>query len=151
MKKLIALCLILSMPALGVDSANVKYIGGTQAGIAPGVIGHLDTTSDGSLIFEYGANKLAIPYESIQSFDYSKEVAHHLGVLPAIAVGLLKARQHRHIFRVIYRVENSDQAAIFEVPKEMPRVLQAALQAHGAQSSSKPKPCGCSGDRRSTP
>ena len=151
MKKLIALCVILSLPALAVVGADVKYVGGTQPGLTAGVSGHLDTTAKSSLIFENGAKKLAIPYESIQSFEYSKEVSRELGVLPTIAVGLLKPRQHRHLFRIVYRIENSNQVAIFEVPKEMPRVLQAVLEARGAHLSSSLKPRGCSGIDLSAP
>ena len=146
MKRLIALCLILSLPALAAARADVKYVGGTLVGMAPRVAGHFDTTAENSLIFQYGANKLAIPYASIQSFEYSKEVSHHLGVLPAIAVRLLKARQRRHFLRVTYRTENSPQVAIFEVPKQMPRVLTAVLEAHVAHESSAPRPCACVND-----
>jgi hypothetical protein len=145
-KKLIVFCLfILSLPALAVEGAEVRYIGGTQRGVTPGLIGRLDTTAEKSLIFEYASNKLDIPYASIRSFDYAKEVSHHLGVLPAIAVGLLKARQHRHLFRISYRVQETDQAAIFEVSKEMPRTLKAVLEAHGAHSTPGSASCGYSG------
>lgn len=146
MKKLIAFFLfILSLPALAVDGADVRYIGGTQRGVTPGLIGRLDTTAENWLIFEYASNKLDIPYASIQSFDYTKEVSHHLGVLPAIAVGLLKARKRRHLFRISYRVQETDQVAIFEVSKQMPRTLKAVLEAHGAHATEGSASSGCSG------
>jgi hypothetical protein len=79
------------------------------------------------------AIKVEIPYASIESHKYSKEVARHLGVLPTIAVGLLKVRQHRHFFRISYRVPGAAaQVVIFEVPKQMPRTLEAVLQTRAS-------------------
>jgi len=82
-----------------------------------------------SLTFERAGNKLEIPYASIQSYDYSKEVARHLGVLLAMAIGLVKMRQRRHVFRILYRGQGDPaaQIIIFEVP-----------QAHAAHSQGNP-------------
>jgi hypothetical protein len=94
------------------------YVGGTAPGVNAGIVGRLDTTSDTALIFEHSEGKLAISYDAIQSFDYAKEVTRHLGVLPAIGVGLVKMRKHRHFFRISYRDSSNEvQVAIFEVPK----------------------------------
>jgi len=99
----------------------------------------LDTTSEKSLTFETSGKKLLIPYADIQSFEYSTEVTRHLGVLPAIAIGLVKMRRRRHYFRISYRgADNVSQVAIFEVPKHMPRMLRAVLEARAPQTC---KPC----------
>jgi len=71
------------------------YSGGTASGINIGTIGRIDTSSQTALAFEWPGNKLSIPYVAIDSFEYSREVKRHLGVLPAIAVGLVKQRQRR--------------------------------------------------------
>ena len=99
--------------------------------LTAGVIGRLDTTSETSLIFEQAGNKVSIPYASIESYEYSKDVTRHLGVLPAIAVGLMKMRRHSHFFRITYRDTGStvQQIVVFEVPKHMPPTLQAILEA----------------------
>ena len=144
MRKLVAFCLLLvvSLPVAAVDGQQVKYVGGTAPGLSAGVVGRLDTTSDTSLSFEYPGNKLMIPYESIESFDYSKEVARHLGVLPAIAIALLRIRQRRHFFRITFRGPNDvPQVAIFEVPKYMPRTLRAVLDARRPETDKSCKPC----------
>jgi hypothetical protein len=137
LKKLTALFLflILSLPALAVDDAQVMYIGGTAPGMAAGTVGSLDTTAETALIFEHTGSRLEIPYAAIESHEYSTEVTHHLGVLPAVAVGMVRIRKHRHYFRVTYR--NADgvaQVAVFEVPKQMPRTLQAVLAARAARA-----------------
>jgi hypothetical protein len=141
MKKLITFCLLLTLalPMAAVEDDQVMYAGGTAPALRAGVVGRLDTTSEKSLTFEYSGAKLLIPYADIQSFEYSTEVTRHLGVMPAIAVGLVKMRRHRHYFRISYRGADAvPQVAVFEVPKQMPRTLRAVLQARAPQSC---KPC----------
>jgi hypothetical protein len=106
-----------------------------------------DTTSETSLTFEYANNKLLIPYSEIEPFEYTTEVTHHLGVLPAIAVGLLKKRESRHFFRISYRdADHVKQVAVFEVPKHMPRTLEAVLEDRAPQGyKPKSRPAGRNG------
>ena len=70
-------------------------------------------------------------------FSTQKEVARHLGVLPVIAVGLLKPRQRRHFFRITHRDRNSPNplmhVIVLEVPKRMSCALEAVLDARGPQ------------------
>jgi hypothetical protein len=137
MKSLLACCLLLVMtlPLAAIEDGQVLYEGGTVPDIKAGSIGRLDTTSETSLTFEHGAGKLVIPFAAIEAFQYAPEVKRHLGVLPAIAVGLLKARERRHFFRISYRDGNNfSQVAIFEVPKQMPPTLQAVLQARAPRA-----------------
>jgi len=132
---LLGLLLLLALPAGAVAGRKVKYVGGTAPGLQSGVIGSLDTTSDTALIFEHAGSKLAIPYSAMQSFDYSEEVTHHLGVLPLILVSLFRMREHRHFFRISYGgSDDVIQVAVFEVSKQMPRSLRAVLQARTPQS-----------------
>src|SRR3984893_10386324 len=69
------------------------------SGFARGCCRTLGPTSEKSLTFETSGTKLLIPYADIQSFEYSTEVTRHLGVLPAIGVGIVQMRRHRHSFR----------------------------------------------------
>jgi hypothetical protein len=95
-----------------------------------GVFGRLDTTSPSALTFESPGNTLAIPYVAIDSFEYSKKAAHRLGVLPAIAVGLFKQRQHKYFFRISYHEgDNPPQVAILEVARNKPNALLAQTRA----------------------
>lgn len=135
--------LVLASPLLAVDGREVKYVGGTVPGMKAGAIGRLDTTTDAALVFEYAGNKITIPYEEIQSFDYSSAVAHHLGVLPLIALGLFRMRQHQHFFRISYRGQGDvTEVVVFEVPKQMPRTLRAILEARHVPYVPEPRhPC----------
>jgi hypothetical protein len=127
----LAVVLLLSLSAAALDDAHVRYVGGTVPGLSAGVIGRLDTTSETSLTFEQAGTKVSVPYASIESYEYSKDVTRHLGVLPAIAVGLMKMRRHSHFFRITYRdtASTAQQIVVFEVPKHMPPTLQAILEA----------------------
>lgn len=120
--------LLFSCRAFAIDEGDTKYVGGTAAGFSDGTIGKLDTTGDTALVFESAGKKIAISYASIDSHEYSTVVTRHLGVLPAIVVALVKARQHRHYVRISYRDSNTTrQVVVFEIPKQSARSLQAIL------------------------
>jgi hypothetical protein len=141
MKKLAVFCLvfIFLQPAGAVENEQVKYTGGTVRATPVGVLGRLDTTSDTALSFDYPGDKLVIPYAKIESFEYSEQVARHLGVLPAIAVGLVKKRQRKHFVRISYRdAGDMSQVAVFEVSKKTPRTLMAILQTRAPQGCKRP-------------
>lgn len=144
MNKLMTFCLLLALaaPVFAVDDGQVMYAGGTVPGLPAGAVGRLDTTSEESLTFEYSGTKVLIPYSRIESFEYSTEVTRHLGVMPAIAVGLIKKRQRRHYFRISYRsADNVPQVVVFEVPKHMPRTLQAVLMVRAPQTCNLQSAC----------
>jgi hypothetical protein len=135
--------LIFSLPALAVQDGQVMYTGGTVAGLNSGVVGRLDVTSETVLMFQYSGSQLAIPYAAIESYEYSQDVTHHLGVLPAIGVGLIKARQHQHFFRISDREENGvSQVVIFEVSKQAPRSLNAVLRERAPRACFVSATCG---------
>ena len=138
--RILMLSLTLTLPAAAVENEQVMYAGGTVPTVKAGAIGRLDTTSETTLFFEHPGGKLPIPYADIQSFAYDKEVTRHLGVLPAIGVGLLKMRQHRHFFRISYRDDKAEQVVIFEISKQMPRILQSVL-ASRSPNACKPNAC----------
>jgi hypothetical protein len=132
MKRMVGLCLLLVLPlvTIAVESGQVMYAGGTIATLKEGTIGNLATTSPTALTFDAAGSRLIIPFANIDSYEFSEQVARHLGVLPAIGTGLVRHRQKRHFLRISYKEEsNANQVAIFEVPKQMPRILLAILQA----------------------
>jgi hypothetical protein len=131
MKKMVGLCLLLVLPltTTAVENGEVMYAGGTVVSLKEGTLGRLVTTSPTSLTFESPGSQLVIPFAKIDSYEYSQQVARHLGVLPAIGTGLVRHRQKRHFLRISYKEENNaQQVAIFELPKQMPRTLLAILQ-----------------------
>lgn len=133
MKHFLAVFLLLILiPAAteAVEDGQAMYAGGTVAGMKDGTLGKLNTKSLDSLAFESAGSTLVIPYAKIDSYEYSHPVARHLGVMPAIAVGIVKKRQRRHFFRISFHDDGGNiRVAMFEVPKHMPPVLLAILGA----------------------
>jgi hypothetical protein len=126
-------------PCFAVEAGQVAYVSGTLT-VPQGSIGELDTTSPEALVFKFAGSgsapgEIDISYKNIGSFEYSTEVAHHLGVLPAVAISLVKRRERKHFFTIRF-TDPSDvpQAAIFEVPKGDPPGLLAILRARAPQA-----------------
>ena len=71
--------LLLSLSASALEDGHAKYVGGTVPGVTAGAVGRLDTTAATSLTFERAGNKLEIPYASVESYKYSKEVTSASG------------------------------------------------------------------------
>lgn len=135
-KSLAALCLllILALPAVAEEGDDVRYIGGTVTTLKDGMLGKLDAKSQTELTFDSSGTRLAVPFARIDSYEHTRQVAHHLGVLPAIAVSLVKKRERRHFLQIAYHDEDdAPHVAIFEVPKKMPRILLAILQQRAPQ------------------
>ena len=128
------LVLALAGAAFAQQSQTVEYSGGTVPNLKAETEGTLDLSDPDNLIFQYASGKVLIPYRHMQSYQYNEEVRHHLGVLPAIAVGLVRARLKNHFIRVTYLDDNkAQQIALFNVPKDMPKVLEPVLQARIAK------------------
>ena len=107
---------------------------GRYQSIKAGAIGQFDLSSASQLSFQSPAGSVSIPYAAITSYEFSQEVTHHLGVAPAIAVGLIKKRQRQHFLRISYLDGNNvAQGAVFEVAKQMPRTLLAVLETKAPQ------------------
>lgn len=140
MRAFIALCwlLVASGVAVAVENGQVMYLGGTVGTIREGTIGRMDMSS-GRLAFLAGRERLEIPFDKIESYVYSQEVARHLGVLPAIGAGLIRRRQRKHFFRISFLDSNGVmEVVVFEVPKGMPRSLLAVLQTRAPRACRRP-------------
>jgi hypothetical protein len=132
LRKFIAtlLTLAFAMPLFAVEGDQVEYIGGTVGAVAPGTSGKIDMANEKEFRFVTATATLAIPYAKLDSYQYTEEVAHHLGVIPTIAIVMIKYRQRRHYFRISYRDENDKpQSVVLEVPKQMPKTINAVLEA----------------------
>src|SRR5882762_7384826 len=89
---------VLSATVFAVTGNDVAYVGGSLSGVKPGDIGAFDTSPVKELVFIEPYGRFPIEYARVLKVEYRKEVAHHLGVAPAIAVGLLKRRERKHFF-----------------------------------------------------
>jgi hypothetical protein len=129
---------VLAGPAGGsvVEGEQVRYIGGSIAGVKENTIGRFDTSQSIALAFEFSEGNAEIPYKLIRAFQYEEKLARRLGVVATIAVALVKHRQRRHIIKISYfDREGIPQAAVFEVSKDKATAVVAVLEARA------PKPC----------
>lgn len=126
---------IMANLAFAAEDGNVAYAGGTVPLMKGGATGKFDFTSANQLQFISSGMVLEIPYSSIESFQHTKEAVVHLGVAPAIAVGLLAARRHNHFVRITYKDNNQlPQVVVFLVPKSMTAYLMPILQVRSPQA-----------------
>lgn len=127
---------VMSLSALGQSGQTVTYLGGTVPNVKSETVGRLDVSDPASTAFVYPGGKLTIGFSTIESYEYSHQVVHHLGVLPAIAVGLVKARKKSHLFRITYRdADNVSQVAVFRIPKQFPSTLLPVFAARAPHAT----------------
>jgi hypothetical protein len=136
---LLALGLAAPAAASGVEGSDVLYVGGTIHNVKEGTVGRLDTTVAQALVFEYGGNRLEIPYSSMQRFQYTQKLARRLGVVATVAVVMVKHRQRRHFIEVYFRdAAGVSQVAVFEVAKDRAAPTVAVLNARVARAARPP-------------
>jgi hypothetical protein len=142
---ILVLTALYTVPTFAVESGRATYTSGTLT-VAQGTIGSLDIRVRTALVFKFtatspGSGEIDIPYDKITGFVYRTEVAHHIGVLPAIAVSLVKRRERKHYFTIDFNDSSgAAQVAIFEVPKQDPPALLATLRSRSPQAC---KPANC--------
>jgi hypothetical protein len=136
MKKLAVVLLMFAftVPAFAsfdwIEGSDVRYVGGSAQGIATDAIGKIDLTSPSDLVFATSNAKISIPYASITKFQYTKEVAHHYGVLGATAISLLKARRQQHFLHISYTDSNgAAQAVVLEISKDAQSAVRTTIEA----------------------
>jgi len=153
-QKLITTLLLIALattPAFAQPTIPALYDNGSAPNLPASTNGALDLTSPTNLIFRTATGAtLSIPYQSITAFNYRVESTHHLGVLPAILVALVNSRLHRHFFTINYTDDaNHQQVAVFDVPKDEPRVLLPLLRLRTSVCT--PKTLNCGGTLATTP
>ncbi|MDQ3070882.1 MAG: hypothetical protein M3R55_14285 [Acidobacteriota bacterium] len=132
-RKVLSVCaLVCLLPvvasALGADMA--MYMGGTVPGLTEKTEGKLTTSSDTALTFQskYGAPVL-IPYKSIGSLEYGQKAGRRVGVAILVSPLALFSKKRKHYLTIGYKdAKNADQAAIFELGKDIVRPTLTVLQ-----------------------
>lgn len=142
MLKQIAVLLPLSLacmaiPAVAVNRVDVTYINGTVKGLSENTASSLDTSAADAMELSAGASHAAIPYKAVTTYDYREENRFRLGVFPAIAVGIVKARSKRHLITIEWADgDGVAQTATFDTSKDRARGLMSVLDARSPQARS---------------
>ncbi len=125
---------------------EMTYTSGTVPGVHIGVDGKLETTSPTALEFHSGSGDFQVPYSGITVARYEEENRFRLGALPAIGVGLLKARAKRHLVTITWKDEKGvTQAALFETSKQRSLALLTIVQLRAPQVCSAKRNCANAG------
>ncbi len=135
MKKKIAAVLVLaflceSFAWAGLSSDKTMYVGGTVTTIKEGTEGNSSAKDENTFVFTYEGGKLEIPYDKINDLEYGQKAGRRLGVAIAVTWVALFSKKRRHFLTVGYKDENDkQQAAVFELGKNVVRVTLASLEA----------------------
>ena len=119
----------------GLDSHKTMYMGGTINSIKEGTEGKSSATDEKVFIFEYPTGKhetgkLAIPYDRVNDLEYGQKAGRRLGLAIAVTPWALLSKKRKHYLTIGYQDENDkQQAAVFELGKDIVRVTLATLEA----------------------
>jgi hypothetical protein len=155
MKKVIALCLIVSLfgstaAMAGLGSNKAAYQGGTTKdrdfpGAKKAVEGYLDTRDENELRFEYSLDKrskvYSIPYKQFIDIEYGQKAGRRVGAAIATAilispVGLfmLFSKKRKHFVTIGYAdADRKEQVAVFELGKDIIRTTLPILEARSGK------------------
>lgn len=139
MKKMLAIVLgvvilFAGLPAWASDGMDASYVSGTVSTMKLGATGMVDNTKPDVMEFHSSSGDFSIPYAKITAARYHEENRFRLGVLPTIAVGLLKARSKRHIVTITWKDEKDlPQVALFEMSKQASMGLVTIIRVRAPQ------------------
>ena len=135
------LLFMFGVPAILAEQVDVTYVSGTVNLVSAETSSKLDTTSPSELELVAGSSHASIPYETVTAYEYREENRFRLGVLPAIAVGALKARSKRHLITITWKDEAGvAQTATFDTTRDGARGLVKVLEARSPQATSSGSP-----------
>lgn len=127
-----ALTLLISAQTLsaGLGSKSALYVGGTVSTLKEDTEGKSSTTDSNHFSFTYKRGKLEIPYDRINALEYGQKAGRRLGLAIAISPIALFSKKRRHFLTINFKdAENNQQAAVFELGKDVVRVTLASLEA----------------------
>ncbi|HYD16574.1 MAG TPA: hypothetical protein VEB03_01075 [Candidatus Nanoarchaeia archaeon] len=134
LKTTVALMLILAMfvpfAFAGLGSRKAEYVGGTVTSIKEGTEGDPSSKDDKVYTFTYPGGKLTIPYDRVDSLEYGQKAGRRVGVAIMVSPIALFSKKRKHFLTISWKDDNDkQQAAVFEIGKEIIRTELAALEA----------------------
>jgi len=135
MKKLILslFCVILlfeSSAWAGLGSDKTMYMGGTVSSLKDGTEGTSSYKDEKVFTFTHEGGKFEVPYDQINDLEYGQKAGRRVGVAIAVTWMALFSKKRRHFLTIGYKDANDkQQAAVFELGKNIVRVTLASLEA----------------------
>ncbi len=141
-RKIAATCLLISFSAAsalaGLDSKKALYVGGTVS-IKEGTEGVLTTKDTNFLIFTGDKGEaFKVDYSKVTELSYGQHAGRRVGTAIALgvttlgvgALPILFSKKRRHYLTVTFtNAEGKEDAAIFELGKDVIRTSLASLKA----------------------
>jgi len=118
----------------GLDSKKALYVGGTVPGLKERTEGISSTSDEKVFVFTYKngekEEKLIVLYARINDLEYGQKAGRRIGLAVAVSPWLLLSKKRQHFLTIGYQDENgTQQAAVFELGKEIVRVTLASIEA----------------------
>jgi hypothetical protein len=114
----------------GLDSKKTKYVGGTISSLKEGVEGISTATDPVNFIFEYKGGKVMIPFDKVTELEYGQKAGRRVAVAILVSPLALFSKKRKHFLTITYNdAEGKSQAGVFELGKNVIRVMLASLQA----------------------
>lgn len=135
MKKSIVNMLLLailcqSMALASVGSKNTLFVGGTINTIKAETEGKSSTVDESNFVFEAKGVRLVIPYSKIDGIEYGQKAGRRVAMAILISPIALFSKKRKHFLTINYLDQNDkQQAAVFELGKDIVRVTLATLEA----------------------
>ena len=118
----------------GVGSNNTMYVGGTITSIKAGSEGKSSTADEKVFVFEYKKEKMNIPYSKINGLEYGQKAGRRVGMAILVSPIALFSKKRKHFLTVNFMDDaDKQQAAVFELGKDVVRVTLASLEARSGQ------------------
>lgn len=118
----------------GLGSDKTLYVGGTVSAIKDATEGVSSTKDEKVFRFTYKGGVLEVPYDQVNSLEYGQKAGRRVGVAIAVTWMALFSKKRRHFLTIGYKDENDkQQAAVFELGKNIVRVTLASLEARTGQ------------------
>lgn len=109
-------------------------MGGTVTSIPQATEGTSSTDDEKIFTFQYKSGHLTIPYDHINSLEYGQKAGRRVGLAIAVSPVALLSKKRRHFLTISYLDENEkQQAAVFELGKDIVRTTLASLQARSGR------------------
>jgi hypothetical protein len=114
--------------AVGKDKA--EYVGGTVASIPPQAEGVLATSNPTKLTFiaQKSGAMVEIPWKSIREVEYGQKVGRRWKSAILLSPVMLFTKARKHYVTITYRGAKEDEAAIFELGKDIIRPTLTILE-----------------------
>lgn len=131
-------CALMSLTSLlafaGIGSHATVYDGGTITTIPQQADGVSSTADERVFTFHYKGGELAIPYDHINELEYGQKAGRRIGLALAVSPIALLSKKRRHFLTVSYvDDQGKQQAAVFELGKDIVRTTLASLQARSGR------------------